>query len=418
MGKYTIIGKTQLNGTIEINGGKNAALPILAASVLNGDINVISNCPRISDTITAIEILKSIGCTADFENKTVIIDSSFANKTEIPFDLVKKMRSSIIFMGAMLSRFKEVTISYPGGCELGKRPIDLHLKALKKMGASINEENGLIHCKCGSLKGAEIHLSCKSVGATQNIMLAAVKADGITIIKNAAREPEIIDLEIFLKKMGAKVSGAGTDTVIIEGVKTLLPVNHSIIPDRIEAGTYLAAAAASGGTITLKNVFPPHLYPITETLAEAGCIITQTDSSMTLYSPERLNAVPFIKTLPHPGFPTDMQPQLTALMTIAKGKSGIEETIFESRTGHIPELIKMGADIKLKNNRKFIIHGVKSLKSADITAKDLRGGAALIIAALSADGESSIYNSCHVERGYENIVNKLCSIGARINLTE
>lgn len=416
MGRYVISGGKKLKGTLRVNGSKNAALPILAATVLNGSINVLENCPKISDTKTALDILKHIGCEIENEDKVLIINSSNIAKTEIPEELVKKMRSSIIFMGPMLARFKKVTLYYPGGCELGKRPIDLHISAFRKMGAKIEEENGKIECFCEKLRGCEIELDFPSVGATQNIILAAVLAEGTTVIKNSAKEPEIADLCWFLVKCGAEIEGIGTSEIKIIGAKNLKSVTHKIIPDRIEAGTYLIMTAATGGKITLENVNAIHISPLLDILSKMGCKIKKYTSSITLKSNGHLINIPFVQTLPYPGIPTDIQPQLTALSSVARGLCRFEETIFENRTAHIPELIKMGADIELNGNCEFTVKGVKRLRGAEVLAKDLRGGAALITAGLCADGITVVDNSLHVERGYENIVEKLSEIGADITL--
>jgi len=411
-----ISGGRKLKGVVKINGSKNAALPILAATVLNGSLNVLENCPQISDTKTAVDILRYLGCSIDGKNKTLMIDSSNMTKTEIPRELVKKMRSSIIFMGPMLARFKKATLYYPGGCELGKRPIDLHLSAFKKMGAQIEEIDDKIICSCEKLNGCEINLTFPSVGATQNIILAAVFAEGETVIKNCAKEPEIVDLCDFLTKHGAIITGEGTSEIKIIGVKNLNPSKHKIIPDRIEAGTYLIMAAVSGGKVTLENVDFRHISSLIDILSKMGCQLHKDADSITIEVPEQLMSIPSIKTLPYPGIPTDMQPQLTVLCSVAKGVCQFEETIFENRTAHIPELIKMGAEIEQQGDRKFIVKGTNSLKGAEVYAKDLRGGAALITAALSASGTTIVNNSSHIERGYENIVENLLKIGADITL--
>ncbi len=416
MGEYIITGNRKLKGTVTVNGSKNAVLPILAATLLNGSINILDNCPEISDTKTSIDILKHIGCEVETESKTIIVNSANAGCTEIPSELVKKMRSSIIFMGPMLTRFKKVTLSHPGGCELGERPIDLHLSAFRKMGAEITEENDVITCTCEKLIGCHINLNFPSVGATQNIILAAVLAEGSTIISNCAKEPEIIDLCRYLSKTGAKIYGAGTSEIKITGVRKLKPTHHRVMPDRIEAGTYMIMAAASGGKILLKNVVSHHLSSVNDILSKMGCKIKTTPSTILIKAPSVLNNVPFIQTLPYPGVPTDLQPQLTVLSAIAKGICTFEETIFESRTAHINELLKMGADISLKNGREFTVKGVKSLYGDDVCAKDLRGGAALITAGLCADGITFVKNSRHIERGYENIVENLLNLGANITL--
>lgn len=416
MGEYIIEGNKRLKGTVSINGSKNAVLPILAATLLNGNLNILNNCPSISDTQTAIKILRHLGCTVDVSEKTLLINSADVTDVKIPVELIKKMRSSIIFMGALLARFKKALITYPGGCELGKRPIDLHLNAFKKMGVSIEEENNMINCTCEKLKGANIYLRFPSVGATENIILAAVLADGVTTISNSAKEPEIIDLCNFLIESGAKIEGIGTSKIRITGVKKLKPVNYKIMSDRIEAGTYLIMTAATGGKITLTNVTPTHLEPIIEILTKMGCKIKTTPTTIKLKSNGSLVNIPYIETSAYPGIPTDLQPQLTVLSAISKGICHFNETIFESRTAHIPELIKMGADIKLKNNHEFIVYGASSLSGKELISKDLRGGAALIIAGLCAKGIAIVKNSYYVERGYENIVENLLNLGANITL--
>lgn len=303
MGEYHIQGGNRISGELNICGAKNAILPILAASVLNKDISIIENCPQISDTFLAIEILESIGCKVKLQGRTLVVDSQYATKCEVPEKPVREMRSSIIFLGSMLSRFKEVKISYPGGCELGARPIDLHLKGIKLLGAEIIEDHGFIICKSNGLKGTRINLDFPSVGATQNIMLASVYAKGTTIMSNVAKEPEIIDLQNFLNSMGANVKGAGTDTIVIEGVEKLNATQYKIMPDRIVAGTYLTAAAITNGSLVLNNVEPEHMYPITSKFAEAGCTIRTERSKIALESPKKLKAIDRIITQPHPGFP-------------------------------------------------------------------------------------------------------------------
>lgn len=416
MGKYHIQGGNRISGELNIYGAKNAILPILAASVLNKNISIIENCPQISDTFLAIEILESIGCKVKLQGKTLIVDSSSANKCEVPEKPVREMRSSIIFLGSILGRFKEVKISYPGGCELGARPIDLHLKGIKQLGVDIIEEHGYIMCKSNGLKGIRINLDFPSVGATQNIILASVYAKGTTIMSNVAKEPEIIDMQNFLNSMGANIKGAGTDTIVIEGVKKLNATQYKVMPDRIVAGTYLAAAAITSGNIVLNNVEPEHMYPITSKFAEAGCSIKTEKYKVSLKAPKKLKAIDRIITQPHPGFPTDMQAQFIAMLCIAHGHSLVEETVFEARNKHIPELIRMGANIRLsQDGNMFVIKGVRNLKGATVVSKDLRGGAALVIAALAAEGETIVTNSHFIERGYEHIDKDLISLGASIS---
>jgi UDP-N-acetylglucosamine 1-carboxyvinyltransferase len=364
-------------------------------------------------------MLKALGCGVNFEGDTLTVDSSKASTHEAPENLVREMRSSFIFLGGILAKFGKAKISYPGGCELGARPIDLHLMALRKLGATITEDHGFILCEANKLVGAEIHLDFPSVGATENVMLTAVFAEGATVISNAAREPEIEDLQKFLNSMGAKVTGAGTSHVVIKGVKKLHDAEHSVMPDRIVAGTFLTAAAITGGKIRLTAIEPEHLRPITSKLKEAGCSVRFEKNSVYLEAPPVIRPITILKTGPHPGFPTDMQAQLTALLTKANGVSMICETVFESRNRHIPELVRMGADITLSHSGSTsVIRGVERLKGAVVESKDLRGGAALILAGLAAEGSTTVRNSSHVERGYENIEKSLTDLGATITLVK
>ncbi|HOQ16541.1 MAG: UDP-N-acetylglucosamine 1-carboxyvinyltransferase [Epulopiscium sp.] len=413
MGRFYIDGGRCLEGTLRIQGGKNAVLPILAATVLNGDVSYIQDCPRILDVFTMIRILESIGCKVRWDDKTLMIDSSSVDSYKIPEELVREMRSSIILLGSVLGRHKKVIISYPGGCPLGPRPIDLHIKALKQLGASIKEEHGFIICEAPKLVGAKIHLDFPSVGATENIMLAAVLAEGTTEIHNAAKEPEIKDLQDFLNGMGAKIKGASSDVITIEGVKSLHQVEHKVIPDRIVTGTYLAAAAITGGEVLLTNVNPNHIQAINSKLKEAGCRIIEEKDRIYLKAPKKLKNIDIIRTQPYPGFPTDMQAQMMAMLTVASGASIITETVFESRYKHVDELIRMGANITLEG-RTAIIKGVGHLTGTNVYAKDLRGGAALIIAGLVAEGVTIVDGAKHIERGYEQIDKDLNILGASI----
>ena len=415
MSKFIINGGNKLEGEVNVEGSKNAVLPILAASLINGDESIIHNIPRLKDVSTLTNVLENIGCRVFFNGNTIVVNSKGELDTNIPERPVKEMRSSIILMGAVLGRFKHVKISYPGGCEIGPRPIDLHLKGLRKLGVNITESHGYIVCQYDKLIGKEIHLDYPSVGATEiNIMLAATRAKGQTIIENAAREPEIIDLQNFLNKIGADIVGAGSSTIKISGTGRFHSAEHTVIPDRIVAGTYLIAAAITGGEIVLQDIVLDHLKPLISKLTESGCKIEKYDKMLMIKSPKRLNAVEMIKTLPYPGFPTDMQAQFMSLMSIAKGTSVIVETVFENRYKHAEELIKMGAKIKL-DGRTAIVRGVRKLTGAQLAAKDLRGGAALVLAALSAEGVSNIDNiDNHIERGYEDFDVKLKSLGADI----
>lgn len=414
MSKYIINGGNRLEGEVKVDGSKNAVLPILVASLINGGESVIHNVPYIKDVNTLENVLQNIGCQISFEKNTMVVNSKGELDTNIPEKPVKEMRSSIILMGAMLGRFKHIRISYPGGCEIGPRPIDLHLMGLRKLGASVTESHGYIICQCDTLSGNEIHLDYPSVGATENIMLAAVSAKGVTVIQNAAREPEIIDLQDFLNKMGANIMGAGSSTIKISGVQKFQNVEHIIMPDRIVAGTYLVAAAITGGSVIIKEIIPDHLKPIISKLSECGCIIDKYENVIKARGPKRPNAIDIVRTLPYPGFPTDMQAQMMALMSIAKGTSIFVETVFENRYKHAEELIKMGARIKI-DGRAAIIRGVNKLTGAQLAAKDLRGGASLILASLVAEGTSIVENiDTHIERGYENFDVKLRTLGADI----
>ena len=413
MGVYHITGGKKLCGQLKVGGGKNAILPILASVVLNGSESVIHNCPNIADTLISIEMLQSIGCKVKYEGDTLIVDSSTADNWNVPAHLVREMRSSFIFLGGVLSRFGKCNISYPGGCALGARSIDLHIMALRKLGATIIEEHGFIYCSAEKLIGTRIYLGKPSVGATENIMLSAVFAEGETIIDNAAREPEIQDLEKFLNGMGAKIAGAGTSRIRIKGVEKLHRVEHTVMPDRIVAGTFLTAAAITGGNLRLTHINPEHLYPITSKLSEAGCAIRMERDSAYLEAPTKIRSIELI-TNPHPGFPTDMQPQFTALLSLSDGVSIIKETVFESRNRHIAELKRMGADISLTDGSTFIAKGIRKLKGAPVDAMDLRGGVALILAGLVAEGTTTVYNSNYIERGYEKIEDSLNAIGASV----
>ncbi|PKM49807.1 MAG: UDP-N-acetylglucosamine 1-carboxyvinyltransferase [Firmicutes bacterium HGW-Firmicutes-7] len=414
MGNYSVVGGNRLEGDLTVQGSKNAVLPILAATILNKGKSYLHNCPKILDVCNMINILKAIGCSVIWEDDVLIIDSSIITTDKIPENYVQTMRSSIIVLGSVLGRLKSVMISFPGGCSIGVRPIDLHIKALKQMNINIYDTSGFLKCTTNEIKGSTIHLDYPSVGATENIMLVAVLSSGTTKIYNAAKEPEIMELEIFLNTMGAKVSGAGTDCIIIEGVSKLKDVVYTVMPDRIVAGTFLAATAITGGELLLKNVHANHLEAICSKLEEMGCFIKSNDNSLFIRSDGDLNAINLIRTSPHPGFPTDMQAQIMACLSIAKGTSIISETIFESRFKHVPELSKMGADIIIEG-RLAIIKGVDKLHGSEVFAEDLRGGAALIIAGLAAEGKTVVHNSNHIIRGYEDFDDKLKQLGANIN---
>lgn len=413
MSKYLITGGNKIHGTLSLKGAKNSILPLMAASLLNENINIIHNVPLIADVYTMIDILESIGCKIDFNDHVLVIDSSNLTSNEIDEEYVKKMRSSIVVLGAMISRLEHVKIYEPGGCAIGKRPIDLHLKSLRQLGVKI-EEGSIIDCERKEIIGNDIILDTPSVGATENIILAAVKAKGTTKIYNAAREPEIEDLQNYVNKMGAKVSGAGGDFIEIQGVDKLDKVEHTVIPDRIAIGTYMVASAITGGCLEVDKIIRPHMEAINNTLIKAGCDIEYTKEGLIINSPNRIKTVNFLKTDIHPNFPTDMQAQMMALMTLSNGNNIFYETIFENRFMHCSELNKMGAKIEVINAHLCRVKGVEKLYGAKTNSPDLRGGAALILAALAAEGESQISNIYHVERGYENIEGILNNLGADI----
>jgi len=413
MSKYIIQGGKRIEGRLRVGGAKNSVLPIFAATILSGKESIIHDCPILKDVETMIEILRVLGCKVKRENNSVIIDSSSEINCEVPDDLVRKMRSSIVLLGSLIARQRKACICFPGGCDIGHRPVDLHLKGLEQLGVKINEYHGTINCEANDLKGAEIHLDYPSVGATENIILASVLAKGTTIIRNAAKEPEIIDLQNFLNKIGAKVSGAGTNSIRIEGVKSLSSGEHTIIPDRIVSGTYLSAAASTGGFIELENVNVEHIQPIIAKLRESGCHIKTNGDKVSLYAPKRLKAIDTVRTLPYPGFPTDMQAPMMALLSKARGTSVIIETVFENRFKHVEDLNCMGANIKV-DGRIAVIRGRSRLMGAPVTARDLRGGAALVIAGLSAEGTTIVDGIEHIDRGYENLHTYLQQVGADI----
>ncbi|NLM74606.1 MAG: UDP-N-acetylglucosamine 1-carboxyvinyltransferase [Clostridiaceae bacterium] len=420
MSNLIIAGGSRLSGIIEIPGAKNAVLPVLAATLLNKGTSILENCPELDDVLTMLEILTALGCKYKWEGNRIEIDASNLTSSEIPELLAKRMRSSIIILGAVLARCGEVLVSYPGGCEIGMRPIDMHIKALEQMGAVVDGINqGMLKVTASKLQGCEILLDYPSVGATENIMLAATFAEGETIIRNAAKEPEIEDLQEFMKKMGVKVSGAGTGVIKIKGMKDIkCEVVHRIIPDRIVAGTYLAAAAATGGNLVITGVEYDHIGSIIYCLKRIGCIVKNYQGGVvTLETPGKLKALDLIRTSPYPGFPTDMQPQIVSLLSKCSGTSVVVETVFENRFRYTEQLLKLGADISVQG-RAAIIRGVDKLKGAEVEARDLRGGAALIIAGLSAEGETKISGVNYIDRGYERIEEALQKVGANIRRVE
>lgn len=414
MEKLIITGGRPLNGKVRIPGAKNTVLPILAAAIISGKKSVIIDCPKIRDVELTIEILRDLGCVAFWEDDKLIIDSKNITKTKIKDELMDKMRSSIILTGAILARMGEAVTTYPGGCELGLRPIDLHIKAFKQMGIETEEKFGYINFKGGNINPCEIHLDFPSVGATENIMLAASKTKGKTVIINAAKEPEIEDLQDFLVKMGVNVKGAGTSVIEVIGTDTFFDVTHKVIPDRIVASTYMVAGVITGGDVTLENVNCNHISSVTHKLTMMGAeIIKYKENSIRIKAPENLKSVNMIRTSPYPGFPTDAQSVLMTLLSVAKGTGMIVENIFDRRFKHVEELKKMGADITV-DGRCAVIKGVPTLYGARVNAPDLRSGAALVIAGLCAKGITEVSNVHYIERGYEDIAKDLNSLGALI----
>ena len=416
MSKYVIHGGRRLEGELYIDGSKNAVLPIIAATLLSGNITYLQHCPRILDVEIMIEILKQLGCKIEWEQDTLMINTVTLQNCEISEELVKKMRSSIILLGALIGRCGNAHISQPGGCQLGARPIDLHLSALKQMGVHIQEQQDTIICKSSNLHGAEIYLALPSVGATENIMLAAVLAQGNTTIYNAAQEPEIVDLQDFLVACGANITGAGTDVIKIKGVTQLKGISYRVIPDRIIAGTYLVAAAITRGRVTLKDVRVEQLKPIIEKLEETGCQIQTHHHEVTLTAPTHLKGIEIV-TEPYPGYPTDMQSQMMALLCTCDSASRIKENLFEARFKPAYELMKMGAAIQVVDNEAYIMPNIP-LKGASVYATDLRGGAALVLAGLAAQGCTTVMHTHYIKRGYQDMVMDLSRLGAQIQEKE
>lgn len=418
MSMLMIKGGRPLRGTVSVHGAKNSVLPVLAACCAAGSECRVENCPRITDVDAAISILRCLGCRADISGSTVTVDPTNAARCDIPPHLMREMRSSIAFLGALMARYGHASLSLPGGCELGARPIDLHLAALAKMGAEISESRGTITCTAkGRLHGADIALSFPSVGATENIMTAAAAAKGTTVITNAACEPEVSDLAAFLRGCGARISGAGSPEMIIDGVDALHGCTHTVIPDRIEAATVLACCAAAGGSVTLENVCPKHLDSVTALLERMGCLLSITDSTITLTAPQRLSAAGNVRTMPYPGFPTDAQAIMMAAACTANGTSVFIENIFDGRFKHVAQLCRMGAHITVEG-RAAVVEGAAKLCGTRVCASDLRGGAALIAAGLAAEGTTVIDGLRHIRRGYQSPETMLKSLGAEITLTD
>ena len=411
MSQLLVRGGRPLHGEVTIQGAKNSVLPILAATVLTGDRVVLRGCPRLRDVDASIRILQSLGCRAQWEGDALTVDTAALNRCEISDILMREMRSSAIFLGAVLARLGRADISYPGGCELGPRPIDLHLSGLRDLGADIREEGGILHCTASRLAGRELMLSLPSVGATENLMLAACGAEGTTVISNAAREPEIVDLQDFLNACGAEVSGAGSTSVTIRGGKPLRGCEFRCMPDRIVAATYLCACASAGGEVYLRGARERHLATVADALRQAGCTVAGDGEGIACRCRRRLRAVRPVRTAPYPGFPTDAQAVLMAAMLKSRGTTVFEENIFENRYRHVDELTRMGAEIRVAG-RVAVVTGVERLSGAAVRCTDLRGGAALCVAALAADGETRIFETAHIDRGYEDIVRDLRALGA------
>ncbi len=414
MSAFVINGGRRISGSLQVQGSKNSVLPILAATFLVGGKSVIHNCPKLSDTESTVKILKSLGCSVISDGNTITVDSTSADGFEISEDLMREMRSSVIFLGAVLGRMRKAVITSPGGCEIGLRPIDLHLYAIKQLGVTVEEDHGKLNCFVPKrLKGKKITFSFPSVGATENAVLAASTAQGTTVIVNAAREPEIIDLCSFLNKCGADITGAGESVITVNGQDKLHPCEHSVISDRIASATYLIAGAVTGGDVVLENTDPAHLHAVLPLLEEAGCDISIRCKRIRLKAPNRLNRIDKIITQPYPGFPTDAQAPFTTLASVANGTGVIVENIFESRFKHIPELIRMGAKIRTEG-RVAVVEGVERLYGAEVLSPDLRGGAALVIAGLCAEGVTKVGNVKYIDRGYEDFVDNLCSLNGDI----
>lgn len=416
MKKYVINGGVPLNGEVEINGSKNAALPILAATLLTEDCCKIFNVPNLLDIDNMCGLLSCLGCRISVRKEIFEICAGELQSDVMSYETVNKLRASFLVVGPLLARTGRVKISLPGGCQIGARPVDLHLKGFMAMGAKIEQGHGYVEAVCPRLKGAKIYLDFPSVGATENIIMAASLANGITTVENAAAEPEIVNLADFINLMGGNVKGAGTDTIQIEGVSELKGANHRVIPDRIEAGTFAFAAAATRGSVVIKNVITDHLKPVTAKLEECGISTKINEESLIIDAGVRPKAAD-IKTLPYPGFPTDLQAPYVALMSGASGTSMVVETIFENRFMHVPELGRMGANIKI-DGRTAVVEGAEKLTGATVQATDLRAGAALVIAGLSASGETVIENIHHIERGYENFAQRLADLNAQLRIKQ
>ncbi len=411
MSSLTVTGGRALSGEIRLQGAKNSALPILAASILSAGETVIENVPDLTDVDAALEILKHLGCKTEFTDRTVWVDSTTLTRADIPDGLMRRMRSSVLFLGPILARTGEATLSMPGGCELGPRPIDLHLAAMERLGATVEERGGNLICRAPKLRGARIDLTAPSVGATENSMIAASGAAGVTLITNAAREPEIRDLGCFLAALGVRVRGAGTSTVTVEGGRLRDRARYRVIPDRIAAATYIAAVAAARGRIALRGICERDLTAVSDAFRQMGVCLLYRGDTLLVSAGERIGPPLTVTTRPYPGFPTDAQPPLMAACLRAPGTSVFVETIFENRYRHVPELLRMGADVRV-DGRVAIVRGGRPLHGAIVAAPDLRGGAALAVAALMAEGETRIIETRHISRGYEDMARDLRALGA------
>ncbi len=412
MDEILINGGKRLAGEVRISGAKNSALPILASTILGGGECVITNVPRVVDVLTMGKLLGILGAKVSHESNRAVIQADAIASTEAPYDLVKTMRASVLVLGPLIARWGEAKVSLPGGCAIGSRPVNLHLAGLAKLGADISIEHGYITAKAKRLRGARIYCDTPTVTGTENLMMAASLAEGVTMLENAAKEPEIVDLADFLVKRGARIHGAGTDVITIEGVRELHGGDHEVVPDRIEAGTYLAAGAITHGDVTATYCRPSHLEAVLMKLREAGAEVREEKDTVRLTMPSKLKGTD-IKTLPFPGFPTDMQAQVVALMSLAEGTSVVTETVFESRFMHVEELRRMGADIRVEGNR-LVVTGGKKLTGAPVMASDLRASAGLIVAGLAAEGVTQVQRVYHLDRGYERIEEKLRALGADV----
>ena len=413
MDTIVIRGGKKLEGEVKISGAKNAVLPILAATLLTGGWNTISNVPKLGDIRTILKLLTELGVDVSEGQKSLRVNTENLKDSEVPYDLVKTMRASVLVLGPLVARLKRAKVSLPGGCAIGARPINLHLKALESMGVKVNIQHGYVEAKAKKIRGARIYFDIPTVTGTENIMMTACLADGTTVLENVAREPEVVNLASALKKMGAKIYGAGTDVITIEGVKTLKPMKHHVMPDRIETCTYMIAAGITGGRVTIVDSDPSHCQAVIEKLQEIGIKVSiHDDGAISIAGGQGLKAAD-VKTLPYPGFPTDVQAQIMALLSLSQGSSIITETIFENRLMHVAELKRMGADITIQGNTA-VVKGVEKLSGAPVMATDLRASASLVLAGLAAEGVTEISRVYHLDRGYEDLVGKLSKLGAEI----